>query len=421
MRSLFLARRLGASPAHRAGGRSTVRDIVGAVMASTATGLAVFLVGALAVEMRPSLHLSLSGLGATVSLYYLAATVGSIPAGRLAERVGSIPTMRAAAVAGAVTLLLMAFFARSFASLSVFMVLAGLASSCMQPATNRFLIRRIPDRRQGLAFGIKQSSIPLSAFLAGLAVPGIALTVGWRWAFGVAAAVAASAALLIPRRRGRQHGERAARAARGHSEAMALGVLAIGFGLGIFATTGLTAFLVLSAVAAGISKGAAGLVAGLAGGSAVIARIFTGLQADRRGHSHFLIVAAMLSGGVAGYVALAVGSATDNAAVFIMGAVVAYAAGWGWNGLFNFAVARSYVRAPARAAAVTQAAGRLAGVVGPLLFGLVVTHVSYAAAWLMSAGLALAAAVVILLGGSAVAAAQRRLSPVPVPAREGPG
>ncbi len=414
MRSLLSASRLRGSPAetHPGGGPHTVRDTVGAVMASTATALAVFLVGALAVQMRSSLHLSLSGLGATVSLYYLAAAAGSVPAGRLAERLGSVPTMRAAAVAGAVTLLVMALLATSFATLAAFMVLAGLASACMQPATNRFLIRRIPEHRQGLAFGIKQSSIPFSAFLAGLAVPAIALTVGWRWAFAAAAALAAGAALLIPGRRGRKQRERPAHTARGRGEAMALGVLAIGFGLGIFATTGLTAFLVLSAVAAGIGEATAGLVAALAGAGAVIARIVTGAQADRRGHSHYGIIAAMLTTGVAGYVALAVGSATGSGAVFVAGAIVAFAAGWGWNGLFNFAVSRSYAGAPARATGVTQAAGRLAGVVGPLVFSLMVVHLSYAAAWLMAAGLALAGAVVILLGGSAVAAAQRKLSAV---------
>lgn len=409
----------GAAQVHSAASPRTVQDIFGAVLASTATALAVFLVAALAVEMRPSLHLSLRDLGATVSLYYLAAAVGSIPAGRLAERLGSVPTMRAAAVAGAATLLLIAFLATSFASLTVFMMLAGLASACMQPATNRFLVRRIPGRRQGLAFGIKQSSVPFSAFLAGLAVPGIALTIGWRWAFGVAAIIAAGAALLVPRRRGQQPRERPVRVARGHAEAVALIVLAIGFSLAIFATTGLTAFLVLSAVAAGLSKATAGLVAGLAGASAVVARIVTGLQADRRGHSHFVIVAAMLGTGVAGYVALAVGAATRSAPVFVTGAVVTFAAGWGWNGLFNFAIAHRYSHAPARATGVTQAAGRAAGVVGPLAFSLVVTHASYAVAWLMAAGLALAGAVVILVGGGAFAGARGKPSCVEV--REGPG
>lgn len=43
--------------------------------------------------------------------------------------------------------------------------------------------------RRGFAFGVKQSAVPLTAMLAGLAVPVFAVTVGWRWAFGAAAAL----------------------------------------------------------------------------------------------------------------------------------------------------------------------------------------------------------------------------------------
>jgi MFS family permease len=376
-----------------------VRDILGAVLASTSTSLAVFLVGALAVEMQPSLHMSLSSLGASVSLYFLAASVGSVPAGRLAERLGGARMMQAAAVAAAVILLLLALFATSVASLFVFMLAAGLVSSSMQPATNRFLIRRIPASRQGLAFGIKQSSVPFATFLGGLAVPAVALTIGWRWAFGIAAGFAAAAALLVPGPRTRSRPAEGADAQRHEpGDLFPLLVLAAGFGIGVLATTGLTAFLVVSAVAAGIGKATAGLVAALAGGASMIARVAVGRQADRRGHSHLVVVAAMLTIGMLGYLALAAGSASRTSWVFVVGAVVAYAAGWGWNGLFNFAVARTHSAAPARATSVTQVGGRLAGVVGPVVFSLVVTHSSYAVGWVMAAGCALLGAIVVLAG-----------------------
>jgi MFS family permease len=405
----------GRAPAH------LVRDISGAVVASTATSLAVFLVGALAVEMSPSLHLSLGSLGASISVYYLAAAGGSVPAGRLAEKLGGTRTMQAAAAAAAVALLLLALLATSFATLVVFMAMAGLVSSCMQPATNRFLIRRIPHSRQGLAFGIKQSSVPFATFLGGLAVPAIGLTVGWRWAFIIAAGVAAMAAAAIPKRRTAPPASSSASAAGERGELLPLGVLAVGFGLGVFATTGLSAFLVVSAVAAGIGKATAGLVAALAGGASMAARVAAGMQADRRGHSHLIIVALMLAVGVLGYVALAVGSATRISAVFVVGAVVAYAAGWGWNGLFNFAVARSHASAPARATGVTQTGGRLAGVLGPLAFGLIVTRSSYAVAWLVAAGFALVGALTVLVGRRVLVAHQGRApSALRTPVREEP-
>ncbi len=375
-----------------------VRDISSAVLGSTATTIAVALVGTLAVQMRSSLHLSLGAFGAVISLYYLAATLGSIPAGRFAERLGSTRTMQASAAAAGLALLMLALLATSFATLVALMLAAGLISSFMQPATNRFLIRRIPDARQGLAFGIKQAAVPLSAFLGGLAVPAVGLTIGWRWAFVIGAGVAAVAALLVPRRHQGQAPKRSTLRGGERAELAALIVLAVGFGLGVLATTGLTAFLVISAVASGIGKASAGLVAALAGATSMAARVLVGLQADRRGRAHLIMVALMLTAGTVGYLILAAGSATRIAPLFIVGAVVAYGAGWGWNGLFNFAIARSHADAPARATGITQAAGRLAGVIGPIAFSLVVTHSSYAVGWIMASGIALAGAAVILFG-----------------------
>ena len=42
---------------------------------------------------------------------------------------------------------------------------------------------QVPAGRQGLSFGVKQAAIPVSTLLAGAAVPTVALTLGWRWAF----------------------------------------------------------------------------------------------------------------------------------------------------------------------------------------------------------------------------------------------
>lgn len=63
--------------------------VVGAtVIASVAGSLAVFLVGAQAVQIRHSLHFGTTSFDVAVSLYYLGAGAGSVPAGRLAEAVG---------------------------------------------------------------------------------------------------------------------------------------------------------------------------------------------------------------------------------------------------------------------------------------------------------------------------------------------
>ncbi len=375
---------------------------------SAAGSLAVFLVGSLAVQIRGSLRFGPAELGVAISVYYVGAAIGSVPLGRLAEIVGGARVMRGAAACGSAVLLLMAALLRSLPVLAVLLLAAGLVSAATQPATNLFLTRRAPAGRQGLAFGLKQAAVPSAALLGGLAVPALALTVGWRWAFAVAAVLAAGAAVTVPRSRtSLAERRRAPRPTPRPGSLAPLVVLATGFGLGVFTATGLSAFIVSSAVDAGMRAGDAGLLAALGGAVAVVARVASGARADRRGRAHLPVVATMLAAGAAGYVALAVGAAQHDQALLVAGVVVAYGSGWGWNGLFNYAIVRSHPEAPARATSVTQVGGRLAGAAGPLAFGLLATHVSYAAAWGVDAGMALAAAAVVLVGRRLLVAARR--------------
>ena len=375
------------------------KDVLSAIAASTSTSFAVFLTGALAVQMGSSLHFGPDSLGFAVSIYYLGASIGSVPFGRLAEAIGGVRVMRPTAIITGFLLASIAVFADSAMSLSVVLFFAGLTSSAMQPATNLFLARRIPKNRQGFAFGVKQSAIPFASLCGGLAVPGIALTVGWRWAFVAAAFWSGLAAILVPR----SHTDLATYRAK-HREVsstvrrMPLVVLGIGFGLGIFAASAMTAFLVTSSVAGGISKSDAGFLAGVAGALAVGIRVYSGVLADRRGRGHFKVIAAMLVLGSFGYLGIALGALSRDSLFFWFGALVAYGAGWGWNGLFNFAVISTHPTAPARATSITQVGGRLASVFGPLLFGLIVAHGSFVLAWMINGIVAVIGAGVILLG-----------------------
>lgn len=184
-------------------------------------------------------------------------------------------------------------------------------------------------------------------------------------------------------------------------------ILATGFGLGLFGASGLTAFLVTSAVRAGFANGTAGFIAALAAAAAVGARIVSGIRADRRGSAHFPVVAAMLAAGAFGYGILALSSETNIRWLFVVGAVVALGAGWGSNGLFNFAVVRTHIEAPARATGVIQVGGRLGGMLGPVIVGIVVDHWSYAAAWLLAGATSLVGAGAVLNGRHLLIAARR--------------
>ena len=369
--------------------------LVAAALSAAATSLAIFLVGALAVQIRSALYLSLNGLGLAVSAYYLAAAAAAAPVGRLAESLGGARTMRFAAVGAVICLGLVAAAARNLLALAAILAVAGALDAAMQSATNLFLVRRIAAGRRGFAFGVKQAAVPFTALLGGLAVPAIGLTVGWRWAFAGAAALAAAAVLVIPPPRSTLADRRRARGEQPDVALAPLVVLAVGFGLAMLSISALITFLVTSAVAAGFGKGAAGLLVGLAGGVAVLVRLGAGVRADRRGRRHLRLVGGMLFAGAAGYVLLAAGTACRLAPLTVLGAVVTYGAGWGWNGVFNLAVSVSHPAAPAKASGITLTGNRVAGIVGPFLFAQVVTHFSYPVAWLAAAGSALAAAIIM--------------------------
>ncbi|MEK8108511.1 MFS transporter [Micromonospora sp. M12] len=152
--------------------------------------LPVFLLGGLAVQMGQDLSFSPAGLGVAVAVYFGVSALASVPSGRLVERFGPALVARCGILLAAGSMLAVAALARSY---PVLVGLLALSAAAERARTVGQQHRAGPARAgetAGLSFGVKQAAIPVSTLLAGAAVPTIALTVGWRWAF-VAAAVAA--------------------------------------------------------------------------------------------------------------------------------------------------------------------------------------------------------------------------------------
>lgn len=189
-----------------------------------------------------------------------------------------------------------------------------------------------------------------------------------------------------------------------------LAVLAAGMTFAVSASNALGTFVVPSAVAHGLAPGLAGLVSALGSTAGLVTRVTMGWRADRpvrperpgrhpaRGRQ-LGVVAAMLSLGTLGYLALALG----GRGLIVPGVVVAYSAGWGFNGLFNLAVVRSHPATPARATGITQVGTYLGGMLGPLVFGILVDHTGYESAWILAALLAACGALTMLAGRALLA------------------
>jgi MFS family permease len=370
--------------------------MISAVAVTTVAQLPNFLTGTLAVQIRSELGIDERELGIAVAAFFLASAVGSPLLGRLADRVGSPRMMRLGAVLSAAVLGGVAAGVHSWVALIAALAFGGAANGGAQPAANLHLTRGVRAERQGFAFGVKQAAIPAAILLAGLAVPAVALTVGWRWAFAGAAVLAVLVATALPAG-SRQRAAPARRAPAAAKAAIArrpLLVIACGAGLGSAVANTLGTFFVLSAVAGGTGNGAAGLLAVLGGVASMAMRLGAGRYADRRGRRHLLVVAALLGAGTGGFLLLAAGGTW----ALVPGAVLAYGLGWGWAGLLNFAIAKRHPAGAGRATGIVQAGTATGGMLGPLSFGFLVSATSYGTGWLADA-VALALGALILLAG----------------------
>lgn len=399
-----------------------------AVAATTIGTLPVFLLGALAVLVRADLGFSESQLGGAASAFFASSAVASVPAGRAAQRWGARATTVTGTALAGIALAGVALAVGSWPPLVALLVVGGAGNALAQIGSNLGLAQHVPPERQGLAYGVKQSAIPTATLLGGLAVPVVGLTIGWRWAFGVAAIAPVAYALLAPRdvppgavalhgvaaagapsaghRAGggppRRAGGRPARP-RTDTPTRALVVLACGVGTAAAGANAFGAFLVESAVDVGLAPGTAGLV--FAAGSAVgiAGRLLAGWRADHRDGRHLPVVAGQLAVGSVGLALLAVASAAwgpgaATTALVILGTLLGFGLGWSWPGLFTFAVVRLNRGAPAAATSITQAGVFAGGALGPLAFGTTVELASYTAAWAGAAAALVVAAGLVLAG-----------------------
>ncbi|HYH32329.1 MAG TPA: MFS transporter [Pseudonocardia sp.] len=364
---------------------------VGAVSVTTACVLPVFLTGALAVQISAELGFDPAGLGLVVAFYFGISALTSLPAGWLVERFGAGATSRIAVVGVAVALGAVAAFADSYAALVTLLLCCSWCNVLGQLSSNLTLARHIPPGRLGLSFGVKQAAIPIATLLAGAAVPAIALTVGWRWAYGIGAALALCALLVAPR--GAVGGQRGT-ATRGERATGALSVIGLAAGLGAAAANALGIFLVAAAVERGIAPGLAGLTLTLGSVVGLTLRLLNGWLADRRSGGHVAVVAGSLLLGAVGLALLAVPGTT----ALVIGTVLGFGLGWSWPGLLQFAVVRLHPSAPAAATSIVQTGVYAGGFVGPIGFGFIATHASFPAAWLAGAVTMLVAGVLMVLG-----------------------
>ncbi|MER5391141.1 MFS transporter [Saccharopolyspora sp. NPDC002686] len=370
----------------------TVRVLSSVAAVVTVGVFPVFLVGGLGVQLQREFGFGAAMLGVGAAGFFGVAAISSRTMGWLVERIGARLGMRIGALGSSLCLFGIAAAPSSWWLLGLLWV-GGLPNSLAQPASNLLIAQGIPVNRRGMGFGVKQSSIPAATLLAGVAVPAVALTIGWRWVFVIAGAIGLIAAIAVPRlpEAERSRSGRAGRSGKGASRS-ALVLLAISGGLGSAAANALGAFVTTTAVEVGFSPSAAGLVLSLGSATGLVIRLCAGVVADRWNPNLVRVISGMLLIGSIGFALMAV----DSPVVFLLGVSIGFGAGWAWPGLLNFAVAKIAPDRVASATSFTQTGVYLGGSSGPLLFGVFAEHAGLAGAWLAAGGAAIIAGVLLL-------------------------
>lgn len=384
--------------------RPTVRTT-----AATATALAcalvpVFLFGALSDLVGEDLGFGEAGVGTGVTVFFVAAGLGAVPAGRLTERVGARVAMVLGCSLAGLASLGIGLLSQRWWHAAVLLALAGASVGLIDTGGARAFSDVVPRHRQGLAFGLKEASVPAAAMIAGAAVPLLGLTIGWRPTFAIGLLLVPLVWLVLPPE---------VRAAapptpptdRTRPARSRLVLIAVGSAAGTGASTATASFLVPAAANAGLSVGQAGTLLSVGSALSILARVGAGHGADASPRSELLVVAMMLGAGTVGPVLLAL----NGPSTAIAGGLLTLGAGWGWTGLVFLSAVRADPSAPAAAAGIVLAGLSTGGALGPLGFGLLASRGGYPAAWT-------AAAVSMALGTVAIVAADRggtRAAPAP--------
>lgn len=405
----------------RAPGPARVTATLVAGLASA--GMPAFLTGALQGRIATELGIGVAGIGMAVATYFVAAGLTSIPGGWIVDRVGAGLAVRIGMVLAATSSLLIAVLVTRLWQLMAALAVAGPAMALVDTGGSRAMSRSVPPRRQGLAFGTKEASMPVASMLSGLTLPLVAAELGWRPAFVGAAGLAVVTGLMVS---GRIDGDDPVeypgstpskpskpvdRASRHMpsvpptavpSTTPLLVLLALSAASTAAVSSSVATFLVPTAESAGMTSAAAGLVLAAASLAAACTRVLSGLTVDRLTGSELIAVAVLTGTGSLGVAGLAVAGGPLSTAPWVHGlliaaAVLALGGGWASTGLLFLSGIRVEPRRPALSGGVVLAGLALGGSLGRVLYGFAAEQLGFPTAWGFAAPLMTSAAIVALV------------------------
>lgn len=373
---------------------------------ASATTLAVPTIAPRLAEM---LGISPALIGYQTTLIYTGAMATSIVGGAVVRRLGAGRASQLALALAILAVLLV--LGGSLWTIALGSVVMGLGYGLTNPGASHLLMRFARGPRLNLIFSIKQTGVPWGGMLAGLMLPPVALTLGWRWAVGLVAVLSLLLLLaLIPcRRRWDDDRDPTHRLHQNPFGAVSLVWRTRTLRYLSFASMALSltqmcvlAFMTtLLVTEAGFGLVEAGLVVAVLQVAGVVGRVGWGLVADRIGDGFVTLILVTLLAVAACLLASTLSPAWPTWAVYGLGALFGSTA-VGWNGVFMAEVARQ--APPDRIGVATGGCMMMTFssiIFGPAAFGAVSVAIgSFARTYL-------AVAAVAALGAASLLAARR--------------
>lgn len=270
--------------------------LLGAAMVTS-----TLLQGALGVLSRFILDefgITRSQFGLAFAAYSLVGGFSSIYIGTLADKNTRAVMIGLFLFAG--VSILGAAAAPTYVVLLVAVLLGGFALGAGNPVTNRLIAERVSVARRGLVIGIKQAGPPLGIFLAGIALPLIAVSFGWRWALAslvvVPVAGVTGALLLMPRGSGVDSPATKVSDLPSKVRFVVSSLTMIGFAVAVTNSASIAFLPLFAQEDLGMSATLAGVVAAIMGLAGVVGRVLWGGYAPRfEKPSSALLVISVLS------------------------------------------------------------------------------------------------------------------------------
>jgi sugar phosphate permease len=146
--------------------------------------------------LREDLLLSHAQIGLLMSFFYVGVVSASIFFGWGTDLLGERRTLILGL--GIQGLFMIGFaWTSTFIVGGLFLLMAGVGYSSVSPATTKGIIRWFPPQGRATAMGVKQTGIPLGGILASSILPGLALSIGWRFSILLGSVLTLSAVSLV--------------------------------------------------------------------------------------------------------------------------------------------------------------------------------------------------------------------------------